>query len=127
MKTKAISLMIVVIALLSCKTKNLSNTQKVNFGIYETLNVDKVPKTLIDSLKTLNIYFEKDTGQPIIGYILTNEPISKLSQISQKNLKLMRTAYTVDKENKYNALVFIKEEPIITNKDIKWGIDNQRI
>jgi len=39
----------------------------------------------------------------------------------------MRTAYTVDKENKYNALVFIKEEPIITNKDIKWGIDNQRI
>ena len=117
MKAKIFFIIIVLFALNACKTEKKSDAEKINFGIYETVNVKEIPKSIIDTLKTIEIQFEQNKQQPIIGYILTSETID-LNKITAKNIRLAKSAYTVDKDEKHFALVAIRENPIIRNSDI---------
>jgi len=117
MKTTTILMIIVFFALHACKTEKKSEDEKVNFGIYEIVKVEEIPNSIIDKLKTINIQFEKDKLQPIVGYIRKSELIN-IEKLSDKNVKLIKTTFTIDKDERYLAIVAIKDNPVITNSDI---------
>ena len=117
MKATTILMVTILFALHACKTEKKTDTEKINFGIYETVNVNEIPKSIIDTLKILEIQFEQNKQQPIIGYILTSKTID-FNKLMAKNVRLVKSAYTVDKDEKYFALVAIRENPIIGNSDI---------
>jgi len=99
-------------------SQNNPNVHKVSFGIYETVNVSKLPGSFIKSLKKSDITFEKNNQIPIIGYIEKSDmPILK-TDLSKENFKLATTIYTFDKEGKYSALVALKRSATIDNSDI---------
>jgi len=108
-----------LIVLCSCHSGEKSNTQKVSFGIYETVKVKDIPDLIIDSLKRINIQFENDTQLPIIGYMLKNDSLNFRFDFSKESIRLVKTVYPVDKDDKYYALVAIKCKPLIINSDIK--------
>ncbi len=118
MKAITILMVIILFALHACKTDKKTDAETINFGIYETVNVKEIPKSVIDTLKTIEIEFEQNKQQPIIGYILTSKIID-FHKLTAKNVRLVKSAYTVDKDEKYFALIAIKENPIITNSDIE--------
>lgn len=119
MKTKTLISIMVLAALLGCKTENQSNTKRAIFGIYETIPVNELPSSFTDSLKTLKIQLEEDATLPIIGYFLNNESIDLFPQKPQNGIKLVKTAFTVDPDKTYKAIVAVKEKPLITNADIR--------
>lgn len=123
MKTATILIMIVLFTLLACKTEKKMNTTKIDFAIYETVMVKEIPNSIIDILKTTNIQFETNTQQPIVGYILKSESFD-LSILSKDNIKLLKTAYTIDNDNKYFALVAVKRNPELTGSNIKMTKEN---
>jgi preprotein translocase subunit SecD len=114
---KTINFLIIgfLVALLSTISKESSNAQEVNFGIYETIKVKEIPITTMHQLKLADFHPENDNELPIIGYILKNATVDS----PYENTRLLKTAYTVDKEGKYYAVVAVKNNPVITNSEIQ--------
>ena len=117
MKAKIIFMIIVLFAMNACKTEKKTDAETISFGIYETVNVKEIPKSIIDTLKTIEIQFEQNKQQPIIGYILKSKTID-LNKLSTKNVRIVQSANTVDKDEKYFALTAIRKNAVITNSDI---------
>ena len=114
-----VSTIAVLFAFSSCNSGEKTNTQKVKFGLYETIKVVELPASLIDTLKKTDIKIEKDIQQPIIGYVLQNESVEIQLDFFKENIRLVKTAYSVDNDGKYFALVAIKYNPVIDNADIQ--------
>jgi preprotein translocase subunit SecD len=119
MKTTSFLTIMILFILCSCNSAEKTNAQKVNFGIYETIKIKDLPSSIIDSLKTKNIKLEKDEQQPIIGYILKSDSGIMKVACTKENIKLVKTAYPIDKEGKYYAIVALKGNPVISNSDIQ--------
>jgi preprotein translocase subunit SecD len=107
-----------LIALLTCCSTEKGNIPKVNFGVYETFNVNEIPSSLMDSLKTTNIQFEKNQQQPTIGYLPKDETL-EVADLQNKDLKLMKTKNLVEKEGKYYAIAALRPTPALDNSDIQ--------
>jgi preprotein translocase subunit SecD len=118
MKTTNFITLLFLMALMACGSNDKSIAQKVNFGIYETVNVEKIPGLIIENMKSSNIQFEKDTKLPIIGYVLKTDTSNLLFDYAKENIRLAKTYYTVDKEAKYQAIVALKSNPNINIQDI---------
>jgi preprotein translocase subunit SecD len=127
MKTIQFLTIVVLFTLCSCNNGGKTNAQKVTFGIYETVKIKDIPASIIDSLKTKNIRLETDTQQPIIGYLLKSDSLNKQIFLSKEDINLVRSAYPVDGEGKYYALVAIKKNPVIDNSDIQKTITRNQI
>jgi preprotein translocase subunit SecD len=119
MKTLNLITIIFIVALCSCNFGVKTNGKKVTFGIYEVVNINEIPKSILDTLKTKNVRFESNTQLSIVGYIQKADSSFLQLDLSRDSLKLVKTLYTVDKDNKYYAIVAIKPNPIIDNLDIK--------
>ena len=119
MKMITVFAIAILFAFPSCNSEEKINTQKVKFGLYETINVDELPASLIDTLKKTDIKIEKDIQQPIIGYVLQNESVEIQLDFVKENIRLVKTAYSVDNDGKYFALVAIKYNQVIDNADIQ--------
>jgi preprotein translocase subunit SecD len=122
MKTTKFLTFSLLIALISCNSGENTTAQKANFGIYETVNVNEIPACIIDSLKTKNLQFEGDTSLPTIGYILSADSMVFEANYSKEGIRLIKSKYTVDKEGKYNAVVAVRQSPVLTNTDIQKAI-----
>lgn len=118
MKTVKQLTILLLIILCSCNSKENNNTPKVKFGVYETLNVSEIPSTIMDSLKTTNIQFEKNLEQPTIGYLPKDDTL-RATDFQKENIQLMKTSSTVDKEGKYYAIAAIKPMAALDNSDIQ--------
>lgn len=119
MKTLNLITIIFLFVLSSCNYEIKTNGKKVTFGIYEVVNTDEIPKTVIDTLKALNIQLENNTQLSIVGYIQNADTTCLRLDFSSDNLKLVKTFYTVDKDNSFYAIVATKLNPVLDNSDIK--------
>jgi preprotein translocase subunit SecD len=118
MKTLNLITIIFIVALCSCNFGAKTNGKKVTLGIYEVFNINEIPKSIIDTLKALNIQLENNTQLSIVGYIQNADTTCLRLDFSSNNLKLVKTFYTIDKDNRYYAIVATKLNPVLDNSDI---------
>ena len=119
MKTLNLLAIIFLFVLSSCNPGVKTNGKKVTFGVYEVVYVNEIPKSIVETLKAKNIRLESNPQLSIVGYIQKTDSSLLQLDLSRANLKLVKTIYTVDKDNKYNAIVAIKPNPDIDNSDIE--------
>lgn len=124
MKTLNLITIIFLFVLSSCNYEVKTNSTKATFGIYEVVNTDEIPKSVIDTLKAMNIQLENNTQLSIVGYIQYADTTCLRLDFSSDNLKLVKTFYTIDKNNRYYAIVATKLNPVIVNSDIKNAKNN---
>lgn len=103
--------------LLSCNSKEKTNTPKVSFGIYETVKVKDMPVSITDELKKTTIGLQKNPQLPIVGYFTKNDSFNIRTDFPEHGIKLAKTNFIA--EGKYYALVALKSKPVIINDDIK--------
>jgi preprotein translocase subunit SecD len=118
MKTSALLTLLFLCFSFVSSSQNKQNVHKVSFGIYETVNVSKLPGSFIRTLKKTNLTFERNNQIPIIGYIEKSDRSVLQSDLSKEKFKIATTIYTFDKEEKYCALVALKRSATIDNSDI---------
>jgi preprotein translocase subunit SecD len=105
--------------LCSCNSETKTSGQKVVFGIHEIVQMSEISDAVIDTLKAMNVQIEKNQQQPVVGYISKTDSMALQIDLSEQNLKLVRTFYPVDKEKKYCAVVAIRPNSVIDNAYIK--------
>jgi preprotein translocase subunit SecD len=119
MKTLNLITILFLFVLSSCNSSVKTIDEKVTFGVYEVVNINEIPKSIIDTLKAKNIQFESNTQLSIIGYIQKADSLLLQIDLSGDNLKLVKTFYTLDKDKIYHAIVAVKPNPVIDISDIK--------
>lgn len=118
MKVIFYSLIVSSILFASCNSKKKSTAQNVSFGLYETVRIIDLPASLFDSIKISSIKPQYDKGLPIVGYLTREDFVKFQSDYSRNSLRFLRTAYPVDPEGKYYAVVAVKYPSIIGNADV---------
>ncbi len=111
MKTYCV-IAVLLLSLASCKTKTNENVPKVSFGIYETVSPSDLSASFSDSLANTNIKPARENEQPIIGYIKPDS-LAFLKDFASKTYMLLNTAYAVDKDRIYHAVVAVKPLAVI--------------
>jgi len=105
--------------LISCDSQTNTNGQKVVFGIHEVVKVNEIPVAIIDTLKSKGVQIESNQQQPVLGYISKADSMVLQIDLSEQNIKLVKTIYLVDKEQKYYGLVGITPSTVINVASIK--------
>jgi len=119
MKTIFLMSIIFLFLLISCDSQTKTNGQKVVFGINVVANVSEIPAAIIDTLKSKGIQIEINQQQPFLGYITKVDSMVLRYDLSAQNIKLVKTFYRVDKEQKYYAIVGIRPNTVINIASIK--------
>ena len=105
--------------LFSCNSGTKTSEQKVTFGIHEVTKVSEMPNEIIDTLKSMNVQIESDQQKSVIGYITKADSMVLPIDLSEQNLKIVKTIFPVDKEQKYYPIVAINPSPVIDISYIK--------
>jgi preprotein translocase subunit SecD len=103
----------------SCDSQKKINGQKVVFGIYAVANGSEMPAAIIDTLKSKGVQIEINKQQPLLGYITKEDSMVLQIDLSEQNIKLVKTIYLVDKEQKYYGLVGITPSTVMNIASIK--------
>jgi preprotein translocase subunit SecD len=103
----------------SCDSQTKTNGQKVVFGINVVVNINEIPVAIIDTLKSKGVQIESNQQQPVLGYISKADTMVLHYDLAEQNIKLVKTIYLADKEQKYYGLVGIKPNTLINNASIK--------
>lgn len=105
--------------LFSCDSQTNTNGQKVEFGIHVVANVSEIPAPIIDTLISKGVQIDSNQQQPVIGYISKADSMVLQIDLSEQNIKLVKTIYLADKEQKYYAIVGIRPSTVINIASIK--------
>jgi preprotein translocase subunit SecD len=105
--------------LFSCDSQTKTNGQKVVLGIHVVANVSEIPAAIIDTLKSKGVQIESNQQQPVLGYISKADSMVLQIDLSEQNIKLVKTIYLADKEQKYYGLVGITPSTVINVASIK--------
>ncbi len=105
--------------LFSCDSQTKTNGQKVVFGIHVVANGSEIPNAIIDTLKSRGVQIESNQQQPILGYISKADSMVLQIDLSEPNIKLVKTVYLADKEQKYYGLVGIRPITVINITSLK--------
>jgi len=99
--------------LFSCSSETKTNEQKVEFGIHVVVNLSEIPTTIIDTLKSKGVQIESNEQQTVLGYITKADSLVPQFDLSEQNIKLVKTFYQVDKEQKFYAIVGIRPNTVM--------------
>jgi preprotein translocase subunit SecD len=105
--------------LFSCDSQTNTNGKKVVFGIHVVANVSEISTAIIDTLKSMGVQIESNQQQHVLGYITKVDSMVLRYDLSEQNIKLVKTIYLVDKEQKYYAIVGIRPNTVINIASIK--------
>jgi hypothetical protein len=105
--------------LFSCDSQTNTNGQKVVFGIHVVANISEIPAAIIDTLKSKGVQIESNQQQPNLGYITKADSMVLRYDLSEQNIKLVKTIYLVDKEQKYYAIVGVRPNTVMNIASIK--------
>lgn len=112
----------------SCHTETKPSGQKVTFGIHEITKVNTIPEAILDTLKSMGVQLENSQSPFIIGYITKDDSIALKPDFSAQNLKIFKTYYPVDEDQKYYAVVAIRPNAVINNINIsKAEVDGNNV
>ncbi|MBE0651638.1 MAG: hypothetical protein IH595_12470 [Bacteroidales bacterium] len=104
--------------LCSCHRETKPAGQKVTFGIHEIAKVNTIPAAILDTLRSKGVQLENSQSQFIIGYITKDDSMALKSDFSAQYLKIVKTYYPVDEDQKYYAIVAISPNAVINNNNI---------
>lgn len=124
MKTLYFYILIGLLTVVSCKTNENPESEKVSFEIYETLSRNEVPNYMLEELLQMNIGLNSDTLSPIIAYVKIDSKVI-LSEIFNDNVKFLQTARPVDNDKKFIAIVAVKKQSDLNISNIKKAKANQ--
>jgi len=118
---KAIFLMSITFLffLFSCDSQTKTNGKKVEFGIHVVANLSEIPTAVIDTLKSKGVQIETNQQQPVLGYISNADSMILQIDLSEQNIKLVKTIYLADKEQKYYAIVGIRSNTVMNIASLK--------
>ena len=119
MKIVSLLSILFLYTLIACDSGVKPEGQKATFGIYEIVRISEIPDSIIVFLKTLKVQIEDNPQEPIIGFISKTDTLALLVDLSNENLKLVRTVFTVDIGQKHHAVFAIRSKPAIDNSHIK--------
>jgi preprotein translocase subunit SecD len=119
MKTTIIFLFMVLIMMCSCNKGDEKDASKADFGIYEIVDKQSLSESFMDSMKSYNLKFERNNKRPIIGYIPKSDFDSNAFSFQNAGIKPAITAYPVDEEEKYHAVVALKSMSVVGIADIQ--------
>ena len=105
--------------LISCDSQTKTNVKKVEFGINVVANLSEIPAAIIDTLKSKGVQIESNQQQPVLGYISKADSMVLQIDLSEQNIKLVKTVYLADKEQKYYGLVGIRPNTVINIASLK--------
>jgi len=108
-----------IIFLLSCKSSNEPDNQKVHFGIYQTLDIETIKQSVAERFDPSDIRMEENLHQPILAYTDKQEAMSFPVELPESQARLLRTIYPVDEENHAYAIVALAQSSELDNKDIE--------
>jgi len=108
-----------LLLLISCDLQTNTNGQKVVFGIHVVATASEIPTAVIDTLKSKGVQIESNQQQPVIGYITKADSMILQFDLSEQNIKLVKTIYLADKEQKYYGLVGIRPNTVINIASVK--------
>ncbi|MBN2274713.1 MAG: hypothetical protein JXR41_00815 [Bacteroidales bacterium] len=126
MKTTSVSLLLILFALFSCNSKEISEDQSVSFGIYETVKFGELPAHALDSLKVTTIHFESDPQSPVIGYLPKSDPGLPDDLFTTEGIRLLKAIFPVDQEGQNLAVIAVNHKPAIVLSDIQKTKNNGR-
>ena len=118
MKTILVISVLVLFTTCSCNKGAEKEAPRLDFGVYEIIEKRNLTGSVIDSLKQSNLMFEKSNERPIVGYMKRSDSSVFQYDLSETSIQLVRTAYPVDKEGKYHAIVAVRPSPAIGLSDI---------
>ena len=110
---------LICLVLCSCNSGTKSDLTKVSFGIHEVVKMGELPDSIINALKSMDIQFETNPEQPVIGYSTNTDSVILQYQESHEKVKIVKTYYPVYKDHKYYVIVAVRPDPVIDNSDIK--------
>lgn len=119
MKTIFLVAMSFLFFLFSCDSQTNTAGQKVVFGINVVANGSEMPAAIIDTLKSKGVQIEENQQQPFLGYITKEDSMVLQIDLSEQNIKLVKTIYLADKEQKYCGLVGITPSTVMNIASIK--------
>ena len=119
MKTMFVMSMSFLFFLFSCDSQTKTNGQKVVFGINVVANVSEIPTAIIDTLKSKGVQIESNQQRPVLGYISKADSMVLQIDLSEQNIKLVKTIYLADKDQKYYGLVGIRPNTVINTASLK--------
>jgi preprotein translocase subunit SecD len=97
-------------------------TDKVAFGIFETIRKADMPVKAMEALIKNGIQDEKNDQQPMIGYMEKKSSVDLSDLSTETSVKLLRTAYTVDNEHKYVGIVAVQSKSLLDNTMIQKAV-----
>ncbi|MFN8256136.1 MAG: hypothetical protein U0W24_10635 [Bacteroidales bacterium] len=119
MKTTFLMSITFLFFLISCDSQTNTNRKKVEFGIHVVANPGEIPAAIIDTLKSKGVQIESNQQQPVLGYISNADSMVLQIDLSGQNIKLAKTIYLADKEQKYYGLVGIIPNTVMNISSIK--------
>ncbi len=119
MKNLMVLLTAFVCLLFACTSNTSIPGSETMFGIHEIISLNELPDSLINDLESANIVFGKEQDSPFIGYLHKDDSDEFLKRSYTEKIKMLKTKYAIDKENRYYGIMAVKAVPVIDNSHIK--------
>lgn len=119
MKTTSLLTLPVLFVFFACNAGARSGDPSVRFGIHETLRKSELPASIMDSLKVEAFRPEDDLQSSIVGYWPKDHAQSCCNLFSGEGFRLLKACFPVDQEGQYQAVVAVKQEPVLSLSDIQ--------
>jgi len=119
MKKTFAAIIAILCGIYSCRSAENTNTPKISFGIYETVNSAEIPEPIINKMMTTGIGFESDTTLPFIGYFRKTDTADFSVVSFADGIKIIRTSNTIDSGSIQYGLVAIRPDRVIQMEDIQ--------
>ena len=119
MKKITVVMLTLLLTAFACNNNPKGNEPKVSFGIYETVTLRDLPASAVAGQPGFcNLIPGTDSLSPIVAYVPIDSTFTIEVPVEQE-VKFLRTAYPVDPEKQYYGIVAVREQPTMTNIDLK--------
>ncbi len=119
MKTFNLLSIILLVFLFSCSSQVMTNSENLNFGIFEMLKIKDIPVHVIEAIEAKNVRLENDKNSALIGCISESDTAVLQLDFSKENIKLVKAFYNTDSDKEYYAILALKTNAAINISDIK--------
>ncbi len=139
MKKLSVFMFALLLTTYACNNNPGGDQSTVSFGIYETVMVQDLPgftmaaepgSTAEGSPRQIiigeNLIPNEDPVSAIVAYAHVDSTFS-IEAPADSQVKFLRTTNPVDPEQQYYALVAVKEQPVMTNEDLKITKPNKNV
>ena len=119
MKTIKQLIFVILLIIFSCNSGEKSTGDSIVFGIYETVNLNEIPLSVLNEIKNSVVEFGYDSVQPIIGQVSKSDSTSSQYDFHKEAIRLLKTKYSLGGDKELVSLIALRLNPTISNWDIR--------